>query len=539
MKKRRAVSIATRLVWGVCLSLLFCPPLVWAQPAKVFVNSAVLAIGERPVLLDLKSQRIISHGENFEPDLSPRPGAEPQKVSEFRYVLFQDLEQGRVRYEWERTLIYPFRETWEYTEVMSGLDGVILGHDGFDSPRRRAMSAARIAARQKELRRSPVSVLIHALSRSDSFLRLMDQTIHGRRQVVVSFNDNTQLVLLAIDSETRLLTKVVFVEDDPLYGDVQNEVFFADWRQVGKLRLPFERTYRVDGQTIMVEHVEVIQNDVDLSQVDFTIPEEIEQPEEWDGARGEQSSHWVLRQIAQGRPVDTPASGVALRDLAPGVMHIVGGRYQSLAVEMGEYLIVVEAPQDDTHSLAVLDTLRQRFPTKPVRFVVNTHFHAEHAGGLRAYVAADTIVVTSALNVPLFQDAFRALHTQVPDSLHRRPRIAVIEAVKNERKFFVDENRVVIVYPIETVHVDGMLIVYLPEERLLFVADLFTPGAVRQVADWSRDLLNAIERYDLAVESIVGSRGGVGTLDELRRVVRDQKRQSQERVPLRAAEDVS
>ena len=87
--------------------------------------------------------------------------------------------------------------------------------------------------------------------------------------------------------------------------------------------------------------------------------------------------------------------------------------------------------------------------------------------------------------------------------------------------------------------VDGMLIVYLPEERLLFVADLFTPGAVRQVADWSRDLLNAIERYDLAVDSIVGSRGGVGTLDELRRVVRDNKRQSQERVPLRAAEDVS
>ena len=189
------------------------------------------------------------------------------------------------------------------------------------------------------------------------------------------------------------------------------------------------------------------------------------------------------------------------------MLHIVGGRYQSLAVEMGEYLIVVEAPQDDAHSRAVLDTLRQRFPTKPVRFVINTHFHSEHAGGLRTYVAADTIVVTSALNVSLFQDVFRALHTQVPDSLQRRPREAVIEAVRNERKFFVDENRVVIVYPIETVHVDGMLIVYLPEERLLFVADLFTPGAVRQVADWARDLLNAIESYDLAVESIVGSRG--------------------------------
>ena len=93
--------MTTRLVWGVCLPLLFGLAPASAQPAKVFVNSAVLAIGERPVLLDLKSQRIISHGENFEPDLSPRPEAEPRKVSEFRYVLFRDLEKGRVRYEWE------------------------------------------------------------------------------------------------------------------------------------------------------------------------------------------------------------------------------------------------------------------------------------------------------------------------------------------------------------------------------------------------------------------------------------------------------
>ena len=154
--------MATRLVWGVCLLLLFGLAPASAQPAKVFVNSAVLAIGERPVLLDLKSQRIISHGENFEPDLSPRPGAEPRKVSEFRYVLFRDLEKGRVRYEWERRLVYPFQETWAYTEIMNGLDGAILGCDGFESPCSRAMSASRIAARHKELRRSPVSILIHA-----------------------------------------------------------------------------------------------------------------------------------------------------------------------------------------------------------------------------------------------------------------------------------------------------------------------------------------------------------------------------------------
>ena len=542
MKEDRANKtglVATYFVVGLLCQLCLSFSVALAQPAKVFVNSAVLAIGERTALIDLKSQRIISRGENFEPNLSARPGADPRKVSEFRSVLVQDLEKGRTRYEWERELVYPWRARWEYTEVMNGLDGAVLGQDGFDSPRQRAMSASRIAARQKELRRSPVSVLIQALSRTESFLRLMDQTIRGRRQVVVSFNDNTQLVLLAIDAETRLLSKVVFVEDDPLYGDVQNEVFFADWRQVGKLKLPFERTYRVNGKTIMIEHVEAIQNDVDLSRVDFTIPDDIEYPEEWDGERGEQSSHWVLRQIALGRPVDNPSTGVSLRELAPGVMHIVGGRYQSLVIEMGEYLIVVEAPQDDRHSRKVLATLRRRFPTKSVRFVINTHFHSDHAGGLRTYVASDAIVVTSALNVQLLQDAFQALHTQVPDALHRRPRTAVIEAVSDERKFFVDENRVVIVYPIETVHVEGMLIVYLPEERVLFVADLFTPGTRRQVTDWSRDLLHTIERYDLEVDIIVGSQGGVGTLDELRRVVRSNTSGNEELVPPRASEHVS
>ena len=496
-----------------------------AQPAKVFVNSAVLAIGDRPALLDLKSQRIVSHGENFEPDLSPRPGASAPKVSEFRCVLYRDLEAGRFRSEWQRRLTYPHPGVWEYAEVVSGLDGVVLGHDGFGSPPRRAMSSARIAARRKELRRSPVSVLVHALSRADSFLRLMDQTIRGRRHVVVSFTDNDQLVVLAIDAETRLLAKVGFVEDDPLYGDVQNEVFFDDWRQVGKLTLPFALTYRVNGQTVMVEHVDEIENDADLTSVDFTIPDDVDFPDEagaeWQGQRGEYGSHRVLRRLALGLPAAAPRNGVGLRELAPGVMQIVGGRFHSLAVEMGEYLIVVEAPEDDRHSRAVLDTLRTRFPTKQVRYVVNTHFHAAQAGGLRAYVAADATVVTAALNVPFFQDVFGALHTQVPDALHRRPRDAVIEAVRDERKFFVDEHRVVIVFPVETAHADGMLLVHLPEEGLLFASELFTPGAPQQVAEWCRDLLRAIEAQRLDVETIVGSRGGVGSLAELRRAVRE------------------
>ena len=108
MRKHAGMSV-DRCFVAVLLSLtlLLGPSPASAQPAKVFVNSAVLAIGDRPVLLDLKSQRIVSHGENFEPDQSLRPGAEPRKVSSFRCVLLRDLENGRLRYEWEREIEYP------------------------------------------------------------------------------------------------------------------------------------------------------------------------------------------------------------------------------------------------------------------------------------------------------------------------------------------------------------------------------------------------------------------------------------------------
>ncbi len=519
-KGRRPISMAAYSACCVAVLLLASVgTLARAQPAKVFVNSAVLAIGERATLLDLKSQRIVSSGESFDPDLRFRPGSEPRKVSEFQCELFRDVETGRLRYEWQRKDLYPFEEAWNYTEVVNGLEGVVLGADGYDRPSRRAMSASRVAARQKEIGRSPVSVLIQALSRADSFLRLMDQVVDGRRQVVVSYNANAQLVVLAIDADTRLLTKVAFVEDDPLLGDVRNEVYFDDWRLVGRLKLPFERTYWVNGQKVRVERVHLIQNDFDLSHVDFTIPETIEQSQEWNGERGEFSSHWVLRQAARGNLIDNPPYDIELREIAPGVMHVLGGAYRSLVIEMADYLIVVEAPGDDLRSRSVLKILNNKFPTKKVRFVINTHFHSDHAGGLRTYVAADAIVVTSSINLELFQNAFRTLHTRVPDALQRRPRIAVFEGVDDGRKFFVDENRVVIVVPIETEHVAGMLAVYLPEEEILFVSDLFSPGSVRQVQTWVEDVSYAIESKNLRVGTIVGSKGGIGTIEELRQFV--------------------
>jgi len=476
-----------------------------------------MAMGGRDALLGLKSQRIVSHGENFEPEQAVRPGGEPRKASTFTCTLVRDLSNGNVRYEWERETLPPLTATWRYSEVLSGDQGAILGADGARSPAKHAASAARIAARRKELSRSPVSVLLNALTRSSSLLRLADQMIYAHQHYVVSFEDNGQFVIIALDAQSRLPSKVEFLEDDPLDGDTDNELFFADWREVGALKLPFELTYRVNGQIVMTEHIDSIENNIDVRAVDFTIPEDLGQADTGDGRRGEQSSQWILRRVALASPLDDEQTRVELTEVAKGVFHVTGGTHHSLAIEMADHLIVVDAPLYEERSRAVLAALGKKFPGKPVRFIVSTHFHNDHSGGLRAYVAAGATVVTGKANEQFYSQVFGAKHTRVPDSLQQHPKPAVIDTVDTEKKVLSDDTRVVEIYPVTNSHVEGMVVAYLPREKLLFVTDLFSPGAPRQVPAWCSELLAALARYDLKVERIVGGHGNkVGTLAELR-----------------------
>lgn len=500
----------------VFIFFVVSPSVVRAQSAETYVDSAVAAIGGREALLGLKSQRIVSHGENFEPDQAVQPGGEPRKASTFTCTLLRDLVTGKVRYEWQRDVPPPVSTTWKYTEIINGDEGAIIGADGGRSPAQRSSSAARIAARRKELSRSAASVLVNALSRSPSFLRLMDQVIRGRKHYVISYDNQGQQVILALDGDSRLLTKAEFLEDDPIYGDIQNELFFSDWRQVGALKLPFELLYRVNGQEVMVEHIDSIENDVELKSEDFIIPEALAQVDQNDGRRGDVSSQWLLRRVALGSPLDDEQIQVELAEVGKGVWHVTGGTHHSMAIEMKDHLVVVEAPLYEERSQAVLAELARKFPGKPVRAVVNTHFHNDHSGGLRAYVAAGASVVTGKVNEPFLQSMFNAPHSRVPDSLQHAKKAAEIETVETEKKIITDGERTVEVYPVTTSHSAGMLVAYLPKEQLLFVSDLFSPGAPRQVAAFCRELLDSIQKYHLRVVGIVGGHGNkVGTVAEV------------------------
>lgn len=440
-------------------------------------------------------------------------------MSDFRYTLTHDLSSGRLRLEWQRETRYPFSNTWQYTEVIDGESGFIDGADSFRSKPRAPLASARIATRRKQEKlSSPLLLLRAAAEHPEAVQRQADGQFKGKLHPVIALTDGGQPIRIFLDAEAHLPAKAETLEDDPIYGDTSYEMIFADWRQVGEVRLPFELTYRVNGRVIQTEQREEIRTNVELPADVFAIPTELHQPADPDDAlRGERASQWFLRRIAMGVSLDEDQSrSVVFSEVAPNVHHITGGTHHSLLIEMEDYLIVVEAPLYEERSQAIMAEAKKRWPAKPIRYVVNTHFHNDHSGGLRAYAAAGAVVVTGAVNKEHFEKVFHAPHTVHPDALQKHPRQAVIEAV-SEKKVLSDDERSVEIHPVENSHAKGMLVVYLPQEKILFVSDLFTPGVQRPGGAWAEELLAAITQDGLQVERIVGGHGGVGSIADLRR----------------------
>lgn len=500
----------------------------WAaspQETGSLVGAAAEAMGGLEALRAIKTQVVVGRGQSFEPEQTPAPGEEPRHVSDFRYTLTHDFSSSRLRLEWQRETLYPFSNTWQYTEVINGESGFIDGADGFRSKPRAPLVPARITTRRKQEKlSSPLLLLRAAAEHPEAVQRQADEQFKGKLHSVIALTGSGQPIRILLDAETRLPAKVETLEDDPIYGDTSYEVVFADWRQVGGVRLPFELTYRVNGRVIRTEQREEIRTNAELPADAFAIPTGLRQPADPDDAlRGERASQWFLRRIALGSPLDEDQSrSVVFTEVAPGVHHVTGGTHHSLLIEMEDYLMVVEAPLYEERSQAVIAETKKRRPAKPIRYVVNTHFHNDHSGGLRAYAAAGTVVVTGAVNKEHFEKVFHAPHTVHPDALQKHPREVVIEAV-SEKKILSDGGRRVEIYPVENSHAKGMLVVYLPQEKILFVSDLFTPGMQRPGGVWAKELLAAITQEGLQVERIAGGHGGVGSIEDLRRATGQEK----------------
>jgi glyoxylase-like metal-dependent hydrolase (beta-lactamase superfamily II) len=152
----------------------------------------------------------------------------------------------------------------------------------------------------------------------------------------------------------------------------------------------------------------------------------------------------------------------------------IGGNYTSLAIDMGDHILVVESGGGEARGLAVMAAAKQAIPNKPVRFVVNSHPHFDHAGGLAAAVAEGAAILTHRNNEPVLERLLAGPRTLVGDSLSKlsNRRTNVVEAVGDRDVRKGTNGKVVELHHVPNEHSDGMFAVYLPAEKVVWTADI-------------------------------------------------------------------
>ena len=202
---------------------------------------------------------------------------------------------------------------------------------------------------------------------------------------------------------------------------------------------------------------------------------------------------------------------VADDDLGGGAWLITGG-YGAVVVNFKDYIVVVEAPSNEARSIAVIAEAHKLVPGKPIKYVINTHAHFDHSGGLRTYVAEGATIVTQQGNKGYWEELFKNPHTFAPDKLsmmNPQPKTKV-EYVAEMKKMVGGDNEIDLYHLTGGMHNDAELIVYLPKQKVLIEADEFnvlgnpaptTPAAMPN--QYQINLLANIERLKLNVDRII------------------------------------
>jgi glyoxylase-like metal-dependent hydrolase (beta-lactamase superfamily II) len=316
-------------------------------------------------------------------------------------------------------------------------------------------------------------------------------TVRGKR--VVSFRPGKYTVSGTL-SDRGLVERVETHMDVAFTGDTLFEGIYADYRDFGGVQYPARITMRQGGFPIL---------DLTLADVRPNSPAALEvraAPARGGGPAG-------------GAPAQAESGPVPER-IADGVWFMSPGEEGSILVEFNDHVVLVEGPGNDAQTADTLANARKMLPNKPIRYVVNTHHHADHAGGLRAYVAEGVPIVTHESHRQYFeQQIFRNPHALNPDRLAKSPRAPRVEAM-GDRRVFTDGRMTLEVHLLrDQAHSEGLLVAYVPTERLLIQADAYhpRPGAkpLPAPSPFTVNLVENVARLKLNVDRVVHVHGGI------------------------------
>jgi glyoxylase-like metal-dependent hydrolase (beta-lactamase superfamily II) len=255
------------------------------------------------------------------------------------------------------------------------------------------------------------------------------------------------------------------------------------------------------------------------------------------------------------------------RKLADGVFVIIAGGSRSLAIDMKDGIVLVDAP------LAQIDVTvaqaKAAIPNKQISHVITTHLHFDHVGGMRTALADGTkevTLVTNDMSKDVIEKWFSTPRTLQavtpapgaaaapapapapaapaagggqggrgggaaaapapwPDALAKSGKKVKFQYVK-DKWTLKDDNHTIEVHAIKgALHGEDMVVVYLPKEKIIFESDAYNPAPAGLAATnptanggqlaFQKLLAAELDRLKLDYETIVAGHTREATKQDL------------------------